>query len=145
MKSLVDCGCEVKLHADRSGIEIYFCQLHGSVERLQAENVALKIEMANGKVLVAELYASSWRDAEEIARLKSENATLLRESDGRDELYAEVANLKSENGKLQATLNHRQFVLDGIIKSYDLGAKEYAKLQAVNAELIAALNGVVND
>jgi hypothetical protein len=28
MQTLVDCGCETKVHADGSGVEVYFCPLH---------------------------------------------------------------------------------------------------------------------
>jgi hypothetical protein len=34
MKTLVDCGCETKVHPDGSGVELYFCPLHEAAEML---------------------------------------------------------------------------------------------------------------
>jgi hypothetical protein len=34
MRTLVDCGCETKVHADGSGVEIYFCPLHAAAPEL---------------------------------------------------------------------------------------------------------------
>ena len=37
MQTLVDCGCETKVHADGSGVEVYFCPVHEAApEMLEA-------------------------------------------------------------------------------------------------------------
>lgn len=35
-KTLVDCGCETKVHRDGSGVEVYYCDLHGAADELSA-------------------------------------------------------------------------------------------------------------
>lgn len=37
MKTLVDCGCGTKVHADGSGVEIYYCPLHAAAPELLEE------------------------------------------------------------------------------------------------------------
>ena len=34
MRTLVDCGCETKVHPDGSGVEVYFCPLHEAAPEL---------------------------------------------------------------------------------------------------------------
>lgn len=34
MRTLVDCECETKVHADGSGVEVYFCPLHAAAPEL---------------------------------------------------------------------------------------------------------------
>lgn len=33
-RTLVDCGCKTKVHGDGSGVEIYYCPMHGAAEDL---------------------------------------------------------------------------------------------------------------
>jgi len=42
MVTLVDCGCEARVHADGSGIEIDYCPLHSSAPRLLAALKAMR-------------------------------------------------------------------------------------------------------
>lgn len=34
MRTLVDCGCEAKVHPDGSGVEIYYCPIHASAQHM---------------------------------------------------------------------------------------------------------------
>ena len=47
MKTLVDCGCDVRVHADGSGAEIDYCPLHAAAEEmlkaLRAAQHALRV------------------------------------------------------------------------------------------------------
>ena len=36
-RTLVDCGCETKVHPDGSGVEIYFCELHEAAPAMLGE------------------------------------------------------------------------------------------------------------
>lgn len=51
MKTLVDCGCETKVHADGSGVEIHYCPMHEAAGMLlrvmrQINEVANDTEVA---------------------------------------------------------------------------------------------------
>jgi hypothetical protein len=37
MRTLVDCGCETKVHKDGSGVELYLCPLHEAAPDMLAE------------------------------------------------------------------------------------------------------------
>ena len=46
--TLVDCGCEARVHADGSGIEIDFCQLHSAAPELLAAAEAIEDHIKRG-------------------------------------------------------------------------------------------------
>jgi hypothetical protein len=46
--TLVDCGCEARVHADGSGIEIDYCPLHDSASVLLAVAEAIEDHIKRG-------------------------------------------------------------------------------------------------
>jgi hypothetical protein len=47
MRTLVDCGCETKVHADGSGVEVYFCPLHEAAGEMHAVLLRIQREISN--------------------------------------------------------------------------------------------------
>ena len=45
MRTLVDCGCETKVHADGSGVEIYYCPVHEAAPEMLKTLKALHQEL----------------------------------------------------------------------------------------------------
>lgn len=43
--TLVDCGCETTVYDDRSGVEIHYCNLHKSAQKM----LDALLELAKGK------------------------------------------------------------------------------------------------
>lgn len=45
MRTLVDCGCKTKVHADGSGVEIYYCPVHEAAPDLLHALIAARSEI----------------------------------------------------------------------------------------------------
>lgn len=53
MKTLVDCGCETKVHPDGSGVEVTFCPLHQAAPEMLRELKECQKELLGASAYLA--------------------------------------------------------------------------------------------
>ena len=49
-QTLVDCGCETKVYADGSGVEVYYCPMHSAAPEMYDALLELVEAFKNGEL-----------------------------------------------------------------------------------------------